>query len=120
MALVALGWQSGLLSHWYCRPDQPSQVHADSVLFPLSTYLTGLLTSLARKLSDLGAWCSMPPWWYTLEMRKLRLRHDIKGLYLYDRLTDEQLILYRPGCISLASQYTRTASIVARMEVWTL
>lgn len=117
---MALGRQTGLLSHWYCRPDHRSQVPADSVLFPLSIYLTGLLTLLSRELSDIGAWCSMPPWWYTLEMRKLRLRHDIKGLYLYDRLTDEQLVLYRPGSVSLASQYTRTASIAARLEVWTL
>ena len=70
------------------------QIPTDSVLFPLSTYITGkvirkiiekrkwilifprflhfltkgFLATLAADLSQLGAWCQMPSWWILLSL----------------------------------------------------
>ena len=62
VALVTLGRHIGLLNNWYCQPEETevsdthyhllkvtkvieniSQIPSDSVLFPLSTYLTGII-----------------------------------------------------------------------------
>jgi len=92
VALVTLGRHIGLLNSWYYQPED----------------------------NKVGAWCSMPPWWYSLEMRKLRLRQNINALYLYDTVTEEQMLLYRPGKVTLDSNYSRTSTIASRLEVWTL
>ena len=61
VALVTLGRHIGLLNNWYCQPEETEvsdthhyllkvakviehifQIPTDSVLFPLSTYLTGI------------------------------------------------------------------------------
>jgi len=119
VALVTLGRHIGLLNNWYCQPEE-TEIPTDSVLFPLSTYLTGFLATLAADLSQLGAWCQMPPWWYNLEMRQLRLRHDIKGLYLYDLHTDEQMLVYKPDTVTMDCEFTKASTIAARLEVWIL
>lgn len=119
MALVTLGRHIGLLNSWYYQPED-NKIPPDSVLFPISTYLIKLLNNLAHDISEVGAWCSMPAWWYSLEMRKLRLRQNINALYLYDTVTEEQMLLYRPGKVTLDSQYSRTSTIASRLEVWTL
>ena len=62
VALVTLGRHIGLLNNWYCQPEETEvsnthyyllkvakviehifQIPTDSVLFPLSTYLTGII-----------------------------------------------------------------------------
>ena len=59
VALVTLGRHIGLLNNWYCQPEETEvsdkyylkvfltehifQIPIDSVLFPLSTYLTGII-----------------------------------------------------------------------------
>ena len=69
VALVTLGRHIGLLNNWYCLPEENEvsdrfykwifgfhtmsfQIPTDSVLFPLSTYITGkdlILENLTRK-----------------------------------------------------------------------
>jgi len=119
VAMVTLGRHIGLLNSWYSQPED-NKIPPSSVLFPLSTHLIKLLNSLALDISEVGAWCSMPAWWYSLEMRQLRLRQNINALYLYDTMTEEQMLLYRPGRVTLDSQYYRTSTIDSRLEVWTL
>lgn len=121
VALVTLGRHIGLLNNWYCRPDGlDTKVPHDSVLYPISHYLTTLIANLAADLCEVGAWCAMPAWWYSLEMRQLRLRHNIKGLYLYDNHTEEQMVVYRPDTITMDSSYTRVTTIATRLDVWIL
>jgi len=119
VALVTLGRHIGLLNNWYCLPEE-NEIPTDSVLFPLSTYITGFLATLAVDLNQLGAWCQMPSWWYNLEMRQLRLRQDIKGLYLYDLHTDEQMLVYKPNTVTMHCEFTKTSTIASRLEVWIL
>jgi len=119
VALVTLGRHIGLLNNWYCLPEE-NEIPTDSVLFPLSTYITGFLATLAADLSQLGAWCQMPSWWYNLEMRQLRLRQDIKGLYLYDLHTDEQMLVYKPDTVTMHCEFTKASTIASRLEVWIL
>jgi len=119
VALVTLGRHMGLLSTWYSQPED-SKIPQDSVLFPISRHLIKLLNNLAQDISEVGALCSMPAWWYGLEMRQLRLRQNINALYLYDTLTDEQMLLYRPGQVTLDSEYSRTFTIASRLQVSTL
>jgi len=120
VALVTLGHHIGLLNNWYCLPDHNDKIPPDSVLFPLSRYLVSLVSSLGRQLSSLGTWVALPDWWNSLEMRKLRLRHNIKGLYLYDSQTKEQMLLYKPGTVTMDCHFTRASTIASRLEVWTL
>ena len=48
------------------------QVPLDSILFPISTYLISVLKKMKVDLSEVGSW------WFSFEMRKLRLRQNIK------------------------------------------
>lgn len=59
-------------------------------------------------------------WWFSLEMRKLRLRQNIKALYLYDLITEEQMLLYKRGKVSIQDEYILTTTIDSRIEVWIL
>ena len=86
------------------------QVPLDSVLFPISTYLLNVLKKIKIDLSS-GSW------WFSLELRQLRLRNKIKALYLYDLQTEEHMILYRKGTVSIADQYCLTTTIDNRWEV---
>lgn len=90
------------------------KVPLDSVLFPISTYLLNVLRKIKIDLSSVGAW------WFSLEMRQLRLRDNIKALYLYDLETEEHMILYRKGTVSIADQYCLTTTIDNRIQVWVL
>jgi len=119
VALVALGKHLGLVNNWYF-PTEGEKVPADSILFPLSHYLVQLLTTLAQDLSNMGSWVPMPAWWHGLEMRKLRLRHNIKGLYLYDTHTCDGMVLYQSGQVTMHSTFTPSSTIASRLEVWVL
>ena len=99
---------SGRLSHGVWQ--QIVQVPLDSVLFPISTYLLNVLKKIKIDLSS-GSW------WFSLELRQLRLRNKIKALYLYDLHTEEHMILYRKGTVSIADQYCLTTTIDNRWEV---
>jgi len=117
VAMVSMGEHLGLLNNWYSLPDtysQGNQIPVDSILFPLSTYLLSALKKIKQELHEVG------DWWHGLEMRKLRLRHNIKALYLYDTYTDEQMILYRTGLVTLHDMYTHTCTVQKRVEVWIL
>ena len=81
------------------------QVPLDSVLFPLSTYLLNVLKKIKIDLSEVGSW------WFSLEMRQLRLRNNTKALYLYDLLTEENMILYRKGVVTISDQYCLTTTL---------
>lgn len=59
-------------------------------------------------------------WWFSLEMRKLRLRQNIKALYLYDLVTEEQMLLYKRGKVTIQDEYILTTTIDSRIEVWIL
>jgi len=59
-------------------------------------------------------------WWFSLEMRKLRLRQNIKALYLYDLVTEEQMLLYKRGTVTMQDEYKLTTTIDSRIEVWIL
>ena len=92
-------------------------------------YLQQIMTIFFSKISTLLLR------WYNLEMRQLRLRHDIKvrklsmsstkyfssqGLYLYDLHTDEQMLVYRPDTVTMDCEFTKASTIAARLEVWIL
>jgi len=53
-------------------------------------------------------------------MRKLRLRQNIKALYLYDLVTEEQMLLYKRGKVTIQDEYILTTTIDSRIEVWIL
>jgi len=59
-------------------------------------------------------------WWFSLEMRKLRLRQNIKALYLYDLVTEEQMLLYKRGQVTMQDEYFHATTIDSRIEVWIL
>jgi len=59
-------------------------------------------------------------WWFSLEMRKLRLRQNIKALYLYDLVTEEQMLLYKRGQVTMQDEYFLATTIDSRIEVWIL
>ena len=80
------------------------QVPLDSVLFPISTYLLNVLKKIKIDLSS-GSW------WFSLELRQLRLRNKIKALYLYDLHTEEHMILYRKGVVTISDQYCLTTTL---------
>jgi len=65
-------------------------------------------------LSEVGSW------WFNFEMRKLRLRQNIKALYLYDLLTEEQMLLYKRGKVTMQDEYILSTTIDSRIQVWIL
>ena len=89
-----------------------TQVPLNSILFPLSTYL---LASLRRVRLDMSeAWC------WGLDMRQLRLRPRVKALYMFDTETEEHMLLYRRGEVSIGDEYTLNSVISDRIQVWIL
>ena len=84
-------------------------VPLNSVLFPISTYLLNVLKKIKIDLSE-GSW------WFSYEMRQLRLRSNIHALYLYDLNTEEHMILYRKGTVSIADQYSLATTIDNRYQ----
>ena len=89
--------------------QENGQVPLNSVLFPISTYLLNVLKKIKIDLSE-GSW------WFSYEMRQLRLRSNIHALYLYDLQTEEHMILYRKGTVSIADQYSLATTIDNRYQ----
>jgi len=114
VALVSMGEHIGLLDNWYTTPDEGNKVPLDSILFPISTYLISVLKKMKVDLSEVGSW------WFSFEMRKLRLRQNIKALYLYDLLTEEQMLLYKRGKVTMQDEYILSTTIDSRIQVWIL
>jgi len=114
VALVSMGEHIGLLDNWYTLPDEGNKVPLNSILFPISTYLISVLKKIKLDMNEIGSW------WFSLEMRKLRLRQNIKALYLYDLVTEEQMLLYKRGKVTIQDEYILTTTIDSRIEVWIL
>lgn len=114
VALVSMGEHIGLLDNWYTQPDEGNKVPLNSILFPISTYLINVLKKIKLDMNEIGSW------WFSLEMRKLRLRQNIKALYLFDLVTEEQMLLYKRGKVSMQDEYILTTTIDSRIEVWIL
>jgi len=114
VALVSMGEHIGLLDNWYTLPDEGNKVPLNSILFPISTYLINVLKKIKLDMNEIGSW------WFSLEMRKLRLRQNIKALYLYDLVTEEQMLLYKRGKVTIQDEYILTTTIDSRIEVWIL
>jgi len=73
-----------------------------------------VLKKIKLDMNEIGSW------WFSLEMRKLRLRQNIKALYLYDLVTEEQMLLYKRGKVTMQDDYILTTTIDSRIEVWIL
>jgi len=114
VALVSMGENISLLDNWYTLPDEGNKVPLNSILFPISTYLLNVLKKIKLDMNEIGSW------WFSLEMRKLRLRQNIKALYLYDLVTEEQMLLYKRGKVTMQDDYILTTTIDSRIEVWIL
>jgi len=115
VALVSMGEHIGLLDNWYTLPEEGNnKVPLNSILFPISTYLINVLKKIKLDMTEIGSW------WFSLEMRKLRLRQNIKALYLYDIMTQEQMLLYKRGTVTIQDEYILTTTIDSRIEVWIL
>ena len=89
--------------------QENGQIPLNSVLFPISTYLLNVLKKIKIDLSE-GSW------WFSYEMRQLRLRSNIHALYLYDLQTEEHMILYRKGTVSMADHYSLATTIDNRYQ----
>ena len=69
-------------------------------------------------MSEVGSW------WFSLEMKQLRLRSNIKAMYLYDLETEEHMVLYRRGMVNICDEYTLNTTISDRYHgscpIWLL
>eukprot|EP00091_Calanus_sinicus_P005623 TRINITY_DN16084_c0_g1_i1.p1 TRINITY_DN16084_c0_g1~~TRINITY_DN16084_c0_g1_i1.p1 ORF type:complete len:110 (-),score=10.82 TRINITY_DN16084_c0_g1_i1:85-414(-) len=101
-----MGEHIGLLDNWYTLPDEGS-----SELDPFPDFNLPDQRSQEIKLdmNEIGSW------WFSLEMRKLRLRQNIKALYLYDLVTEEQMLLYKRGKVTIQDEYILTTTIDSRI-----
>lgn len=111
------GWAPGTPgTRW--TPGTPSQtpelrlnqIPLNSVLFPLSTYVLATLKRIRLNLSEVGSW------WFSLEMRQLRLRRRVKAVYLYDLETSEAMVLYRRGRVTITDEYSLNTTLNNRSQ----
>ena len=58
----------------------------------------------------------MGSWWFSLEMRQLRLRRRVKAVYLYDLETSEAMVLYRRGRVTITDEYSLNTTLNNRSQ----